>query len=395
MRFLESDASSFSLSFEISQNLMVIPVWINESAMLRMILDTGISNTIVTELLNSDSVSLNHARAVSVAGLGDGEAIQAYQSENNQIRISNPGNSYSGIQGDGFDVFILLENQFDLSSQLGFPVNGLIGNDILRNFILEIDPVSMLITFWDPEQYNLSRRTKRFSQIPLEINNGKAHLNVKLKQTDGSTVTTKLLIDSGASLAVWISPFTNPWIKIPEITIPAFLGQGLSGEINGVNGRIPELTIGPYTFHNPIISYPDSISITVVSLGGERNGSVGNDIFRRFRAIIDFEHATLYLKPNKWFKDSFTYNRSGMEIDKPMGQLPYIRIFNVVDHSPAAQVGIKPGDQLKSLNFIPAYQLNLDEINSFLHGHAGTIIRVELIRDGQSIKTRFRLAGAI
>ena len=394
-RFIPSEEVKYVLPFEVSQNLIVIPVRINDSPTMKFVLDTGISNTIITELTDADTISLNAVREVRITGLGNGESIGAYYSTGNEIRLSVTNDFGSGILGEKLDVYILMEDRFDLTGQLGFPVNGLIGMDLLRHFVIEFDYVFKTITFWDRNTFYKNRKIRRFEKIPLEMRNQKPYLDMALHQEDGSNIDAHVLIDTGASLAIWVAELAHPGIKLPSKTIPSQLGQGLSGEITGLNGRIPSLYIGPYKLKKPVVSYPDSASVMAITMNDMRHGSIGNELLRRFHVIMDFQEPALLLKPNKFFNDPFTYNRSGIAVEKPYHTVPVFRIFSVYPGSPGDLAGVKPGDEILFLNGFPVISLSLDAINAILHGEAGRSVRMQLQRDDKKIGVKMKLRSEI
>lgn len=390
-RFWGASMDRLVLPFELSQNLVIISTRINKSPELQLVLDSGINNTIITSLTGVDSITVKEARKIKVGGLGGGTPIDAFYSRGNQIEIENPGQDSGGISGDSMDIFVLSGDQFELSRQLGIQVNGLLGSDLFGSFIIGIDAVSRQITFHNPETFNYKKRTRGYSRIPLDIRNGKAYIDVVMVQENDSELTVKLLIDTGASLAFWIATEADSTIIIPQKTVRSLLGQGLNGLISGVNGRVKRAEIGPFAFRKPLVSYPDSASIAGLTLNERRHGSIGNDILRRFDVLFDFRNSSIYLKPNKFNKSPFSYNRSGMDVEKADPRIPVYSIFSIIPDSPADRAGLKAGDVIEFINYLPAFSLNLDDINNILYGENGRIILLRIDRNGEKIKVHFYL----
>lgn len=386
---------SFEIPFKMSQNLIILPVRINGSAPMNFVLDSGISSTIITELTGVDTVSLQYVREITLAGLGSGDPGTAYASTGNTFTIDHPTHPGSNITGNNHDIYILTKDHFNLSKQLGMQINGLIGATFFTSFIVEINYTDQLITFHDPDRFHINRKYRRYQEFPLEMIGKKAFINATLIQYPDRQIDIKLLIDTGASLALWIAAHSNPDIKIPDQTIPAMLGQGLSGTIAGVNARVKGLEFAGHKFKYPIVSFPDSSSVSGMMKEYQRNGSLGNDLLRRFNIIFDYPHNRILFKPNNSINDAFSYNKSGMEIEKPYYKVPIYTVFDVVADSPADKAGIKMGDQLEMINYLLVKNLQMDEINSILHGHNGQSIRIRIMRNGESLKFRFRLHGDI
>ena len=306
-----------------------------------------------------------------------------------------PGNAGTALIGENLDIYVLAEDHFELSKQLGMQINGLIGADFFSSFIIEVDYVKKMIGFHDPSQFVRTKRFRKYQEIPLLMNTHKGFVEGTLIQEPNRKINVKLLIDTGASLPMWIAAHSDPEIVIPNNTIPALLGQGLNGEITGVNARVQGFEFAGHRFDRPVVSFPDSSSVVGMMEGYNRNGSLGNDILRRFSIVFDFPHHRLLIKPNKDLRDPFTYNKSGMEIEKPFFELPVYSVFNVVPDSPADSAGVMEGDMLEMINFQPAQTLSMDDINRVLHGHHGEVIRIRVKRKGESLKINFRLHGEI
>jgi len=393
--FNDSSETSFEISFKMSQNLIILPIRINGSVPMNFVLDSGITNTIITELTGVDTLSLKYLREITLAGLGSGDPGKAFASTGNDLTIDHPAYSKSGIKGNNHDIYILPEDYFTLSKQLGMKINGLIGSAFFTSFIVEINYTDQIITFHDPDRFNMNRKYRRYKEFPLELIGQKAFINATLLQDSDRLTDLKLLIDTGASLSLWVAAHSNPDIVIPDQTIPAMLGQGLSGIITGVNARIKGLEFASHKFKNLIVSFPDSSSVSGMIVEYNRNGSIGNDILRRFNIIFDYPHNRFFVETNKCINDIFSYNKSGMEIEKPYLNLPVYTVFNVVAGSPADVAGVKVGDQIEMINFLLSKNLQMDEINSMLHGHSGRSIRLHIKRNGESLKIRFKLHGDI
>ena len=394
-RFSDPLNDRLSLSFELSQNLIIIPSRINRSTPLQLVLDSGISNTIITGLSDTDTVTIPQARKIHVGGLGTGVPLDAYYSAENRIDIEHPDDSTNRICAENMEIYVLAEDQFELSRQLGVKVNGLIGSGLFENFVIAIDPVMKTITFHNRQSFNFRRYSRTYSTVPLTIVNGKAFVDVRIYQEDETNTTVRLLLDTGASLSFWIAPTADSAISVPKKTVRTLLGQGLNGPISGVNGRIRKAEMGPFSFRKPLVSYPDSASVAGLTLNASRHGSLGNDILRRFSSIIDFKGGAMYLRPNKYFKAPFSYNRSGMDVEKLSPAIPVYTVFSVITGSPADLAGLKPGDVIEYINYTPAFSMNLDDINNILYGESGRLVLLKINRNGEKLKVQFRLEGKI
>ncbi|WP_448519949.1 aspartyl protease family protein [Rhodoflexus sp.] len=379
-------AKSVTIPFRLANNLMIIPVSINRSDSLRFIVDTGVKTPIITALNVGDSMQFVNARKIKIRGLGAGEDLEALLSYGNLFSFTPQ------LTGYNHDVLILLQDVFMLSKKLGMYVNGIIGYDFFKDFIVEIDYETRKLTLYDPNRY---RKKLRGYSMPIDIEEGKPYIECYVHQTDGKRVKVRLLIDTGASSAVSLDVFSNPELSYPRHYIEAYLGQGLSGDIHGKLGRIEALEIGKYRLSDVTAAYPDSTSLGMFAGSKQRNGQLGAEVLKRFRVFMDYSGGRIYLKPNSFFKEPFNYNLSGMEVITPIPGLPLFTIAEVSPDSPAAEAGLQPGDEILNINKRSAFSLRLTEIMALFQSKPGRKISISVRRGDQTITTQLVLRKPI
>ena len=381
LSFVNSAQKSVSFPFKFINNLIILPVVINDSDTLQFILDTGVGISIMTELSIGDSLLLNYTRQIKLNGLGQGEPIDALHSSGNSFNVSS-------IHGTNQDLIILLQNVFNLSSVFGTRIHGLLGYNIFVNFIVEIDYSKKNISFHDPEVYEYKKEWLIFQSgrnsetLPLIIHKTKPYILAYIVMNNGTRIPVKLLVDTGASHSLWLDTFSDTLIKVPDATTEVFLGKGLNGDIFGELGKILEVQIGNFVFSNPIVAFPDSIS-TGQSRGLDyRNGTLGAEILRRFNVIIDYPNEKITLTKNNNFNDPFKVNRCGIDIETPIPELPYYVISHIRKGSPAEDAGLRRGDEIKYINNHRTYNLSINNIYEFFYRKPGRKIKLGIIRDG-------------
>jgi hypothetical protein len=383
LQFIDPKQTEVSFPFKFINNLIIIPLEINNSDSLFFILDTGLNISILTELSLGDSLSLNYTKQVTLKGLGKGNPIKALHSFGNEFRIS-------GVRGYYQHIYIILQNVFNLSSMLGTRVHGLIGYNLFKEFVVEIDYEKKLITLHRPETYKIHHKRKS-KTLPIILDNTKPYIYATVVMNDNTEIKVKLLIDTGASHSLWLDKSSDPKIKVPEKSQKAYLGAGLNGEINGLIGRINSIRISDFEFERPIVAFPDSSSAGFSFGLNGRNGSLGSEILRRFHIIIDYPHNQLTLRPNKHYREPFKINRSGIELISPVPGIPYYTISMIKKNSPGDLAGLKPGDVLYSINHNIAKAMSINDIYEYLQGEPGRKLRVVVIRNGLYFVTYFYL----
>ncbi|HNQ36613.1 MAG TPA: aspartyl protease family protein [Prolixibacteraceae bacterium] len=374
---------SVTLKYKTASNLIILPVTINDSDTLNFILDTGVRYPIITELPFIEKLNLNYLVPVEIKGLSEGETMTAYRSGNNVI-------SLDGMVARNQEVQMIIDENFQISHMLGVPVHGLIGFNLFKDYIVKIDYQDEEITLYRPEHYKYRDR-KNDIILPLHFDGNKPFIRTSIMTAEKSEVPVKLMVDTGASDALWLSTRSDERIRVPQNHISAFLGRGLTGDLYGTKGRIDAVWVGPLVLPRPIVSFPEDSLIAELISANDRNGTLGAEILRRFVVTIDYRHARLTLSPTPLVKDAFNYNMSGMEVTNPMPGLPIFTVANIRENSPAYLAGLKENDQIISINNSSHNNMSLNDINLILQSKENRKIKMKVLRDGEEFKTSFEL----
>ncbi len=384
--FVRSRQKSMTIPFKLVNNLVIIPVFINGSDTLHFILDTGVQSTLLTHLSGKDSIALSHLRKIQIKGLGAGMETEAYHSHSNKIQI-----------GDALcpkaDVLILTKDIFMLSTKLGTTVHGLIGYDVFKSFVVEIDYDSKQLTLHNPAKYK--RHKQKGVALPLSIENSKPYLKTQIVQDDSSVVEVKLVVDTGASHSLSLEKTPNSLIKLPKQTIESYLGRGVSGDIRGKIGRIANLQIADFQFLDLPVSYPDEEYIKNVVGVAQRHGNLGAEVLRRFHILFDYANQEMIVKPSKKFKEPFNYNMSGIDVGTPIPGLPYYVIADISAHSPAEVAGLQKDDQILYINGRNVADYTLNDIIELFQSKVGKKITLTVMRETKTVKATLVLKRPI
>lgn len=374
---------SITIDFKKASNLIIIPVTINESDTLNFILDTGVRYPIITELPFVNKLNLNYLMPVQIQGLGEGYDLTAYRSNNNTIKLG-------GLTAWNQEVQMIIDENFQISHMLGLPVHGLIGFNLFKDYIVRIDYSNDKITLYRPEHYRYRDRNKDII-LPLHFDGNKPFVRTSIVTEDLQEVPVKLLVDTGASDALWLSEKSDERIGVPDNHIEAFLGRGLNGDLYGIKGRIDGLWVGPLVLPKPIVAFPNSELIDQLISSNDRNGTLGAEVLRRFIVTIDYRNSRMTLRPTYRVKEDFNYNMSGMEVINPMPGLPIFTITDIRENSPAYFAGLQVNDQILSLNNSNHQSLELNDINLLLQSRENKKIKITVLRNGEEYKTSFEL----
>lgn len=404
------------IPFKFINNLIFIPITVN-GAELTFLLDTGVSEAILFSLENKE-LKLSNVEKVKFSGLGGSVSIDGLKSERNIGKIGDE------IVNTSMSLYIIIDEEFNISPHVGIPVNGVIGYHFFKDHPIYIDYISKKITVYENADL-LKKKIKRFEEFPITIEKDKPYLYAGVEMTNEKK-DSKLLIDLGNSDAIWLFPTLIKNFVYNRPNIDDFLGRGFNGDIYGKRSRIHNFYLGDFKFEKPLTAMPDEFSIQHVNLVENRKGSVGGEIMRRFTVIFDYPNKKLYLKKNRNFDDPFHFNMSGLdfkqdglewqedrlkietqksamvttEVYKDAFQYkfslkPIFSITGVRKDSPAYEAGLKKDDKVISINGERTADMTLEKIVELMKSNEGRNITMVIRRKNEELTFRFMLEDPI
>ncbi|HCO82683.1 MAG TPA: aspartate aminotransferase [Arenibacter sp.] len=395
------------VKFELVNNLIIIPIEVN-GAQLSFILDSGVNKPILFNLSDKDSIQINNVSEIVIKGLGEGEPINALISSSNLFRIGEVVNTDQ-------QLYVVMDKELNLSPRLGIPVHGIIGYDLFRDFIVELNYSSKYLKLHDPDLYR-SKKSSKIRTIPLRIVQNKAFVQGHVFMNNKSSIPVELLIDSGSSDALWLFEDMDKGLGIPEDNYVDFLGQGLSGGIYGKRTKIDGISLGGFHLNDAKTAFPDLQYFNSITSFGSRNGSLGGEVLKRFTLVFNYSERTLSLRKNTLFNHPFDFNLSGINIQhngmryisesiadagglvlvdggKSFGDVqilfenmtrlsmvPEIIVSGIRAGSPGHKAGLQEGDVILAVNGKKVHHYKLQQILHMLNEKEGKRVKVLIER---------------
>lgn len=379
------------VKFELINNLMVIPVDVNGTE-LSFVLDSGVGTPILFNLADQDSIQLNNVTEITINGLGDGDPINALKSTGNFVQLGN-------VKNTSQNIYVVMDAGINFSTSLGVPVHGIIGYDLFRDFVVDINYVKQTIKFHDPELYKY-RKSKNTRVVDMSVIRKKAYLDAFVMIGKNEEIPVKMLLDTGSSDAVWL--FEDERIQLPEKHYQDFLGKGLAGDIFGKRTKISHLKIADFVLSDAKAAFPDMETFTTISDFGGRNGSLGGEVIKRFNVVFDYKNEKLIMTKNTNFGKLFQYNISGIDLQhagmryvseritnsngvlnssaKTYGDVqiilqgatrlslvPEIIVSGIRQGSPAHSAGLREGDIILAVNGKRIHRYKLQDVMHMLN----------------------------
>ena len=414
---------SEKIRFKLINNLIIVPLKIN-GVELSFLLDTGVSKPLIFNFEGvQDVLKLNHTKRIYLRGLGSGDAIEAVKSESNRLELGD-------IRSNSMDLYVIYDETLNFTPRLGVPIHGVIGYDLFKNFIVEVNYSSKYVRVYDPDHYRY-KNCKKCETLPVTIHNSKPYVQSAV-ELNSEIIPVKLLVDTGGSDALWLFEDDSLGIHLyHKKYFEDFLGHGLSGSVYGKRSRIEKFILKDFELKNPNVAIPDSVSVIATRLVNDRNGSMSGEILKRFNIVFDYPHQQMTFKKNKYFDKAFSYNKSGLELEHNGIRLlqeevfeaspgtmnensqtssgikisfdkklkfsvkPAFAIVELRNDSPAQRAGLKIGDIIIKINGRETHKMELQDVMAIFYGDDGETIRMDVDRKGQLMHFSFVLESML
>lgn len=262
--FLPDSIEEVTLRFRRANNLILLPVTINDSLHVNLILDTGCRNVVLFGKRFLKEFEVHPDRRVEFSGLGSGNSISGRISVGNKVAIG-------AVLGERIPV-VVVPNPNLFGSYVG--VDGIIGYDIFIKFEIELHNSQQLITFRPaqtaqiPSDYNL---------IPIRIEDSRPIIQSTLTLM-GREESLDIMIDTGSSLGLLLK--TDEGTDLFRNAKTEILGRGLNGPIEGVNVRAEGVRLHSFLLRR--------VPVGVVHSAWAGMPSVGMDVLRDYSLVLNY-----------------------------------------------------------------------------------------------------------
>lgn len=373
------------------RNLIIISVRLNGRGPYNFLLDTGVASSLLTNPQLADSLGLAHGTEYRLQGVGGSDSgLRAY--ETTRVRVG-----LLGAEAASTTWLVLNSDVLDLSGYVGMPVQGIMGADLFRSFVVIIHPEQHELVLVEPDRYK-APRGRRWASLPLGVDHDKAYVTAGVQQLGTAPLPLRLLLDTGAGHALSLETTADHRLRLPAQRLRTDLGRGLTGIVSGSLGRVAAVQLGRYHLPQVLTSFPDSAQVHERLSGTERarHGSIGYEVLKRFTTVIDYPHGRLLLRPTPALREPFEHDMCGLDLLAVGPSYRQYQVLRVVPNSPAHSAGIAEGEELVAINLIPTQFFSITDLNHMLHSQDGRVLLLLLRRaNGQLYSANVKLKRQI
>jgi hypothetical protein len=374
-----SGNSSLKIPFELSNNLILVQARVNDSGPLWFILDTGASSTVIDSQLAKAFRLKPSGRLVSTGGAGTATALTF---RGNSLNLPN-------VEAVNLTIFGLPIDFF--SAPFGRRIGGVLGNDVLKKLVVEIDYAAQVINLYEPESYQYSGSGE---VIPLTLEGDLPFVRARVELAGRPVIGGKFELDSGSTGAVLFNtPFVdrNRLLRSVSKSSQTRMG-GVGGSAVAFSGRLMAMSLGRFQLENSVARF--SRARRGDDASARYDGLIGGEIFRRFKVVFDLSRRRMILEPNAQFAEPYEVDMSGLDMATEGEDFSVVVVNEVEKDSPAAEAGIQGEDVITAIDGRPTKEFTITQIRN-LFMLDGKEYLITLKRGPKELQTKLKLRRLI
>lgn len=271
-----------------------------------------------------------------------------------------------------------------LEISIGREIDGIIGYDLLKNYIVELNYDDNEMKLYDTKSYRYQGSGASF---PIKLTSFIPHIPASTVFANGEQIEGEFFVDTGAKTTV---DFNTPFVeenalagKIGDSYIYLVAGLGKK-EYEHHKGAVNSFSFHGFEFRN----LPVGLSHAKHGIQNHKkvSGILGGALLMRFNMIYDYHGKRMYWEPNRKYHEGFAVNASGLELQLSDDKSEVL-VHKVFDNSPASEAGIAVDAKIEKVNGKSAVDIGLAGLRSILSQSGG---EVKLIIDEQEIALTLR-----
>ena len=165
---------------------------------------------------------------------------------------------------------------------LGRHVAGILGSEIFKQQVVEIDYAKQVVRLHDPASFHYAGTAR---PVPMVFRGDIPLVRPIFVTPEGDELDAKLELETGQSDALTL---IRPFVVGAQLMDPS--------QVPAQVMRLKSIRLGETSFANVVTNVAPTAAAAGVS--GETMGLIGGELLRRFRVFVDYSRSQLFLEPN-------------------------------------------------------------------------------------------------
>lgn len=275
-----------------SAGMMFIKVKVNGSRDLNFLFDSGAA---ITAIDTKTALDLGLKTAEEKLKVGTSSGSGNYQT------FLDPVFTVAGVNIKAANG--ITSDMSGFSRIFGLPVEGIIGQDLLRDLLVEVDLDQNQLNIYNGG--NLDWKPGNSAQFKMRFSSGTPKIELTMLAA-GESYPGEYLFDTGAGAGLSVNGFYNFKNKINTGLQQVMVSKSLDlagHQSESLTGKITAVKLGNYTLQGPQASV--SVEPESKLVGVREAGLLGMGILGRFNMLFNNQASTVSLSPNNTFNDPF------------------------------------------------------------------------------------------
>jgi hypothetical protein len=324
----------------------------------------------------AEELNLTRYGVVNIGGAGAGKQTGA------MVRDA----TWSLVGLDGFSQPVAMALPLtSLASAMGQDIDGIIGYQFIRQFVVEVDYQARLLTLHDPKTFDYAGKGE---SLTIEFSQNHPVVRATVTPLGGQPVERPFVLDLGSGMALTLhSPFVAEQKLLPSAgpTVKLIGAAGAGGEVRGQVGRVTALTLGSFTLKDVLSVFSEDTAGAFANAA--LAGNIGAQVANRFRVFLDYGRSRIILEPASVFATPFGVASSGLALRAEGTDYRTFRIHDLLDRSPATDAGLQKDDVITAIDGTAAAQLTLSRIQELFEKPTAYTLTIQ--RGGQTLTVQF------
>ncbi|VXD10854.1 aspartyl protease family protein [Marinoscillum sp. 108] len=365
-----------STPFELFGNHLFISLSVDDSEPVDFIFDTGDGLAVIDiDLAKKLNLKTDHQKSkTSAQGTISGALIAHNKVEIGDVKVN--------------DIELYTTNLRHLERTIGRNIDGIIGYDLLKNYVVELNYDEMVMNLYQPDGFAYQGAGEAFK---FKLVNYIPTIEASVTLNNGESYKDYFFINTGAGTSMDFNTFFATKHDVISKT-----GNHYSYPVAGLadqetmhyEGRVKKFSVGSFEFDEM------PVGISQAKHGIQHNkkvaGILGNNLLQRFNITFNYSTSTAYFEANDLNKQPFLVNASGLNLQ--YGEdLQKLLVHRVFEGSPAEAAGIKENAEVISINGTDIGTYTLPEIRKMLKDIDNKTVTLEYRQEGVTSEASLNL----
>ena len=368
-----SGTSALRIPFELSNNLIIVPVRVNGSRPLHFIFDTGASISVL-DPGTARSMRLRESGKLKLDATGG--SVQSGTIKELSLAISGVEVRHQTVATVPLD---------SMSPLFGFKIDGIIGYHFIKNFVVEIDYKNSLLNLYEPTTYNYSGTG---DLVPITLVEGTPLVRGKLMLANREPIEGQFEVDTGGDGMLGLN---TPFVKTHKLleSLPNQMQSklgGAGGTSAAIKARVSGIQVGNVTVRDPLVVFAQGTEGSEGST--EYDGELGGAFFKQAKLIIDYSRSRIIL--DAYDSSPRVEDLSGLEIFAEGPRFTTFVVNGVTPNTPASAAGLKEEDVIVGVDGRAASTMTLSQLRKMFM-ETGKQFRLRVRRGKRTISLEIQL----